>query len=844
MSSLIGISRRGRNKAVQTVKLTTEAASERVHSGFRQLSHSHVRLKSPYETFKLEASFEARGTIYPYIRKTFIASIVVMCALVVVRFFIIPASLSDPNNPLRMDHHEYWTMVSHFAPSMFFLFGAFFQKESVQKVAQNEKYLKYHRIVGRVAVACSMISSIAAWRVSPYALHGTWMVYIPWNAFWNLASFNTFWFAWKRDFARHRLWANVLVHTAFLFVTSRLFLVFGAITGAPMKLVYVAAVYGAAFLAFFWYLEENGQWARTVATRRRWAKLRAFLRAYMNFAKKGRFDYGHFVSSLTSTGHQKVLRICYGCNTEIAPNAMRCKNARCSAFNDSAQGEYTQLLLDTNDELASMPLRTTIERLRMGQKSEVWSQLASLVSVPFLVVYIWMALPLTYDSPDFGSTVSFDALVGWHMIYTYICVHMASSIFKCFPIQWKPLANPNVHFLSPVWNMLASVAAIIDAAFLYYCKANDFWISKNPTWISGLVVAFVPVLLAPLFLSDKGMPRRFIRCLHLTSAIILPLMGYIGSTIASYTANHYITAAEGDAGQVILGIMVVLQLYEEILCQFAKGMIDAAKREFGLDEASLPPTKRNKKQQRAVDNLEALFVYQDLFFGAYFFCFFRELWIYLSSTFVCLFVQAILLLQDFNMIFGGTVLRCVRVLVEGPIISSNQRDPREEMTSNLPTDHRPSSMQDEIFIRLSRSELTESFRALSIKLLIRLISVAATPLFGLICRFGPNSVAFQSWSEMSDARFLTVLKNLGLMMVSESFFVAAIVTSLYGFFRINLLRLLASTLLRSPLTRVLFVCSCVHLLQDLYVATISLPKEWSSSVVAAPAFVKDMRDDL
>lgn len=833
MSLLLGISRTSRNKAVESIKHTTEATSERVHSGLKQFtneSQSHVRLKTPHKTFKLEASFEARGTVYPQIRKTFIASIVVMCGLVLVRFFIIPASLSDPNNPLRMDHHEYWTMVSHFAPSMIFMFGAFFQKESVQKVAQNPRFLKYHRIIGRITVACSMISSIAAWRVSLNALHGTWMVYIPWNAFWNVASFKTFWYAWKKDFSRHRLWANVLVHTAFLFVTSRLFIVFGAITGAPMKLVYVAAVYSAAFLAFFWYLEENGQWARTVATRRRWAKLRAFLRAYMSFAKKGRNTYEMFLSSYTRNKDQKVLRICYGCNTEIVSNAMRCENARCSAFNDSAQGEYAQLFLDTNDELASMPFRTTIKRLSMGQKSEIWSQLASLVSVPFLVIHIWMALPLTYDSPDFGSIVSFDALVGWHMIYTYICVHMAASIFKCFPIHWKPLANPKTYLLSPVWNMLASQAAIVDAAFLYYCKANDIWISENPTWIVGLVVAFVTILLAPLFLSDRGMPRRFIRCLHLTSAIVLPLMGYVGSTIASYTAKHYITAAEGHSGQIILGIMVVLQLYEEILCQFSKGMIDAAKREFGLDEASLPPAKRNKEQQMASDNLESLFVYQDLFFGAYFFCFFRELWIYLDSTFVCLFVQAILLLQDFNMIFGGTVLRCVRVLVEGPIINKSQRDPREEITSIVPTDRRPSSMQDEIFIRLSRSELTESFRALSMKLLIRLISIAATPLFGLVCRFGPNSVAFPSWSEMSDAHFLTVLKNLGLMMLFESFFVAAIVTSLYRFFRINLLRLLASTLLRSPLTRVLFVCSIVHLLQDLYVAIISLPKEWCSAV--------------
>lgn len=73
-----------------------------------------------------------------------------------------------------------------------------------------------------------------------------------------------------------------------------------------------------------------------------------------------------FLSSLTKNQQNKRC-ICYGCNTEIASNVMRCENSQCVAFNDSAQGEHAQLLLDTNDELTFMPLCTTIKQLSMGE---------------------------------------------------------------------------------------------------------------------------------------------------------------------------------------------------------------------------------------------------------------------------------------------------------------------------------------------------------------------------------------------------------------------------------------------------------------------------------------------
>lgn len=810
--SLFGVSRSSRNESVELVQTKSAATTERVQSGLLQMTgkSKKVRLRDPHGTFKLEASFESTGTIYPQIRKLFLVSMVVMSVVVLVRYFIVPQSLTDPDNPLPMTHHTYSAMLSHFLPAMVFLFGSFFQKESVQQVAKNPKYLVLHRWVGRVSVSASLIASIFAWRVTPHALYGTQLVYVPWNIFWNYASFQTFRTAWVGDFGRHRLWANVLVHTAFLFVTSRLFLVLGVIVGANMKLVYVVSVNGAAFLAFYWYLLESGQWARTVATRRRWAKLRAFVLTY------GRIVHGRREKRALLNGADGALspsRICPSCNTPVAPAVMRCENVRCHRFDDRAQGEYSQLLLDTSNWQTLMPLSTSIDRLCAAVDGNDLSQLRIVVMTPFLVIYVWMALPLTNSL----GGVSFHALLAWHLIYVIICVHMAAAIYKCFPIRWSSVAKPDLHYSSPFWNTLALIAAGIDAIFLSLCRANDLWIDQNTTWILGLVVAFVPVLAAPFLFSDKRTPRRFVRALYANSAICLPLMGYLGAT---FSASFYVQTGSQSI-QWTLGIMVALQLYEEVLSQVSKGVIDAAKKEFGLDDTQLPPSQRTKEQQCEVDNLELLFVFQDFMFGAYFFCFYRELWTNIDSTLVCVQTQAVLLLQDFNMILGGSVLRSVRVVVEGPVRPLSEQDPRD--SAAVLKDRRPAGTTGEYCVRLPKGELTETFRALSFKLLVRLITMAATPFFGLMCRYGPNAVAFPSWSSMSNAQFVTVVKNFSLMLVLESFFVVFLMSSVYKYFRINLLQLLTSTVLQSRLSRVLVVCSCIHLLQDFYVAIIDLP---------------------
>ena len=110
----------------------------------------------------------------------------------------------------------------------------------------NPRYLKYHRMNGRVALVASALASLLAWRVSPYALYGTQIVYIPWNALWCVATYKTYAHARAKEFAAHRLWANVLVQTAFLFVTSRVFIIIGLALGIPPKVCCCNCVFGSA----------------------------------------------------------------------------------------------------------------------------------------------------------------------------------------------------------------------------------------------------------------------------------------------------------------------------------------------------------------------------------------------------------------------------------------------------------------------------------------------------------------------------------------------------------------------------------------------------------------------
>ena len=240
-----------------------------------------------------------------------------------------------------------------------------------------------------------------------------------------------------------------------------------------------------------------------------------------------------------------------------------------------------------------------------------------------------------------------------------------------------------------------------------------------------------------------------------------------------------------------------------------------------LSSAGVPRSELTPRQERHLARLDCLAAFQDFIFGAYFLVFYRDIWKGLNETYFCILIQFMLLVQDFNMMLGSTILRSVAVKIEGPYHDPQERHPKD---SPIADEDKPSAKSSSDFlVRVSKAELVESCRSLAHRLLIRLITAAAAPLLVSVCYLGPNAAAFPSLSAMPGAVFGRVMFNYLLMFLSELCFVALFVCTLYRFFRVNLIAEVSNSLLQSPLSRYLMIASCIHLLQDFYTATISLP---------------------
>ena len=122
------------------------------------------------------------------------------------------------------------------------------------------------------------------------------------------------------------------------------------------KVTYVVCIDGAAMLAFLWWLAEGGELERTLATQRRWDMLRAYVMT------AARFSGGKRPKADARPVEVAAGRTCT-CGAALQPNELWCGNPKCRGFNDSAVGDYAQLLYDAASRYCQMPLGTCSGRL-------------------------------------------------------------------------------------------------------------------------------------------------------------------------------------------------------------------------------------------------------------------------------------------------------------------------------------------------------------------------------------------------------------------------------------------------------------------------------------------------
>mmetsp|Transcript_22399 Transcript_22399/g.42054 ORF Transcript_22399/g.42054 Transcript_22399/m.42054 type:complete len:167 (-) Transcript_22399:200-700(-) len=141
-------------------------------------------------------------------------------------------------------------LKTHLVFASLFMTGSLIQQWMLAWCAMDARRRRVHKMLGYVVVTCAIISSSSSILMSNKALHGAGAFFGPWSVLWLIAATATLFYALRREFKAHKLWADLLTQSATLFISGRCVILACSITKCvPEPNAYYYAIGGSLLLA-------------------------------------------------------------------------------------------------------------------------------------------------------------------------------------------------------------------------------------------------------------------------------------------------------------------------------------------------------------------------------------------------------------------------------------------------------------------------------------------------------------------------------------------------------------------------------------------------------------------